>query len=1257
MRRVTRALLALLLGIPLLGQAPPPGSWLQRLLEGQVPGLAIEGLEGVLRATPTARRVTLADHAGIWLEAEEVRVALAPSALLRGVVRVQALEAARLRVLRAPLPDPAAPRPAPDPSAGLFPALPSLPVDVALDRLAIARLELEAGVLGTGAAFELTGNATLGGGRLLAGIGVQRLDAPGLARVDLALEPAENRLVAQIEATEPAGGLGPTLLGRPSRPFSVRLRLDGPASGAALDLAAALGPEIGLQAAGTVRAGAAGDFAAVLSGEATADPLLPEALAGLGNPARFSIDAAIDPARLLTLRTLSLETPAGILVATGTGNLGPDGQIDLSANLTLAASRQFARLLPPGLGWDAARAEARVAGTITAPRLRLEVVPEGLITGVAQADAVLGRAPLLTATASLPGPTFDVQLEAAGGIATARGSAAPLDATVTLALPELAPLGAGLAGGLDASLGVTGSLDDPDLVLEARSARLAAAGQVLEDFALRASVVSARRAPAATATADGRLGGLPLRLTLTALPEPGAVRLREAGLRLGPARLEAAGRLDTASKLFAGDARLMVDDLAPLGRLGGLTGLGGRLALTARLQPRGVEQRFELRLDAPTLAYAGNTARLQATAAGTADDVALDVSARGSVSGQPAAIAARLRAAGTEAGRQVDLATLSLETMGEVVRLAAPARATVGRDGGVRLAPLAFVTGRGGRLDAQGSWGPTRADLGLRITALPVALAGPFAPGVEPQGTLSGDLRLDGPTAAPEFRAALRGDGLRAGADWARRLPTLTLRAEASGSARTAQLRAELVAGTAGRINATARFPQGLAPTAPLSARIDGTLALAPLAQPFLAGGADRVTGTLNVALRADGTIGTPRLGGEATLTDGSYRNAATGIRLADIAGRLTGDGTRLVIERLAAWTAGNGTLGASGSIDVGAAGLPADLTLTARDAQPWSSALGSATFGADLRVSGPLAGGARVAGEVRIARAELRVPETLPTAVPVLTPVRVQGLPRCAPRAATEACAGLPPPAAKAAGPPAPPFTLDVRLVAPSRVFVRGRGVDAELGGEIRLGGTLAAPTADGGFRLRRGTLSILARQLTFARGQVDFSAGTLTPQLDLLATAPARDVVVTVAVTGSSADPRIVFSSTPELPQDEALARLLFDRPTSGLSAFELAQLAAAVASLTGVGGGLDPFDRVRGALGLDRLGVGGGAAGAGPAIEAGRYVAPGVFLGVRQGVQGGQPGVGVQVEITPRIKLEAQTSTGPAGDRLGVTYEFEY
>jgi translocation and assembly module TamB len=271
---------------------------------------------------------------------------------------------------------------------------------------------------------------------------------------------------------------------------------------------------------------------------------------------------------------------------------------------------------------------------------------------------------------------------------------------------------------------------------------------------------------------------------------------------------------------------------------------------------------------------------------------------------------------------------------------------------------------------------------------------------------------------------------------------------------------------------------------------------------------------------------------------------------------------------------------------------------------------------------------------------------------VPTLTNVREVGtLPngRGRPR---------PQPAA-APAPSGPPLNLDVRIRAPRGVFIRGRGAEVELGGDVTVGGTVAAPLPSGGLTVRRGTLDILARRLTFRRGTITFASGTLIPQLDLQAQSTVNQTEVSVFIRGTPAAPEVTFSSVPELPQDEVLAQLLFGKATSRLSPFELAQIAAAVAELTGVGGGgPGVLDKLRSALGLDRLGVGSSTGTSNsPTVEAGRYVAPGVYLGVRQGTTGGQTGVGVQVEITPRLKLEGETATGPAGDRLGFSYELEY
>lgn len=1265
MPRLARTLLALLFGLLALGVAAMAQerarrpSFLESQLESLMPGLQVEGLEGVWRAAPTAERITLSDSQGVWLTMRQVRLNLAPTALLRGVLRLELLEAALVRLERLPVAAPTGAAPAPPPPAqgGVLPSLPQLPLDLALDRLAVERLELAPAVAGQEAAFALQGRATLDAGRLAAALALRRLDAEGSAGIELALAPAEDRLAATVLVRESVGGLMPTLLGLPQHPLSLDLRLAGPASGADLLVQAGLGPEITLTARGTVRALASGAYGAALEGEARAAPLLPSPdHAALAFPARFAFDADRPAGGPLALRRLELDVPAGQAVVTGTLDLAREAP-DLTLRLALREAARFGALLPPGLAWESVRAEARVSGTLSQPEVRLAVTPQGFSTGVAQADAVLGPSPTLAGWAALPGPRVDLALQGAEGRLALAGSLGdPLAATARLSLPRLAVLDAGSEGALEVEARAEGPRADPAVTLAARSGRIVAAGHRLEGFSLDARIEAPASAPQAVARLDARLDGQPIALALRGRPEDGKLRMEQAEARVATAVLSAAGLLDLEAMLFDGTARLEAPTLAPLGALAGLRELKGRASAQASFAPRNGIQGFDVTLEAPALAYAGLSGRLRAAAEGT--PLALGWSIEAGAGPTIGRIAARGRLeAAADGARRLEIAALGAEAYGETIRLAAPARLVLAPDGGITLGRAAVAVAEGGRVQAEGRWGPERADLTITIAALPASLAGRFAPGVGPEGTLQGAVRVTGPVGQPELRADLRGSGLRARAPWAQGLPPLSLRAEAAMAAGGAtQARVELAAGAAGQVVLTARLPRGFGAEAPLAAGLDGTLALAPLAGPFLAAGADRVQGRIALALRAEGTLGTPRLGGRATLSGVEYQNAAYGARISGIGGTITGQGTRLAIERLQGRTAGGGVIALQGGVDLGAPGLSADITLTARNARPVVSDLVTATFDADLRLTGPVLGEGTFGGRVRVQRAEIRVPDRLPASVPTLEPVRVRGTP--------PAGAILPPSARQAPGEGAPassalpPIALDVTVSAPGQVFVRGRGLDAELGGEVRIGGTLAGPVPQGGLTLRRGTLDVLARRLTFDRGRIDFASGTLTPNLDLTARSQAGTTGITVTVRGTPAAPEIAFSSTPELPQDEILARLLFDRPTSRLSPFEIAQIAQAVAQLTGIGGGEGALDRVRGALGLDRLGLAGGAERSrGPAVEAGRYVAPGVFLGLRQGVQGGQTGVGVEVELTPRLKLEGQTATGPAGDRMGLTYEFEY
>jgi translocation and assembly module TamB len=111
------------------------------------------------------------------------------------------------------------------------------------------------------------------------------------------------------------------------------------------------------------------------------------------------------------------------------------------------------------------------------------------------------------------------------------------------------------------------------------------------------------------------------------------------------------------------------------------------------------------------------------------------------------------------------------------------------------------------------------------------------------------------------------------------------------------------------------------------------------------------------------------------------------------------------------------------------------------------------------------------------------------------------------------------------------------------------------------------------------------------------------------LLAETQVDDLSVSVSVTGNSSRPEITFNSVPALPEEELLARLLFGGSITSLSATDALQLGAALASLRG-GGGMDPINQLRTAIGLDRLRI----VPADPALDRGTAIALGKNFGRR-------------------------------------------
>ena len=1027
---------------------------------------------------------------------------------------------------------------------------------------------------------------------------------------------------------------------------------------------------------------AAQRFAIVADGKVEglrlADPALRRAV---GSRAQLTLRAASGPDGVIDIATLQLDSDTAR--ARYAGRLGQNtltGTVDAA----LPDLAVFSGLAGHGLAGSLS-AKARLSGDPARKALAADLTVDtaGLVTGIAAADRALGRAPTLQGriAQSYDGYAFDhLRLEGAGVTATLQGEATSnlADVAARLDLKSLADLDGRLTGraGIDAQL--TGSLEHPDLTATLTAPAATADGKAIRGLRAEATLKDALVAPDGNLRLSGDVAGKAL---------TGAAHVARAGadwvldrLDLNLGSVAVAGNAMVAAETWLSAGALTVragnlEDIAPLapepmaGRLDATVTLardGGRQ--DAAIQATGASLRYgayalsrldadlkgrdlrahpvlDGRLDADRLVAAGqqiDAVRLAAIASPSGSDVTLSAKARGF------ALDGGVRIVPADETR-IEIQRLSAARGGDRFALSGPAAITL-RDGGAVIDGLALTAGSG-RITVAGRAGRD-LDLRVGIRALPLSLVRIAVPDLALSGTLDGEADLHGPVGRPEGHYALTVSKLVAPQTRQAGLPPVDATAKGALSEGHASLDGRIAAGRGIALTVAGTVP--VETGGPLDLRARGTLDAA-LANSLLSVGGQSVAGRIAIDGGVTGTLAAPKAQGSAVLSGGTFTDPINGIRLTGIEGRVTGRGDTVVVERLTAVSGNGGRIAVTGHVALGP-DFPGQFHVTADQAQLVSSPLMTAVSSVDLTLAGPLVRTPRITGRIDVVSIDVAVPDRLPATVRPLPGVRhVNTPPEVRARLALRAD-----PKSTRAGrqkKPAVPFdaTLDVAVNAPNRIFVRGRGIDAELGGALRITGTSAAPNAVGDFALRRGRLELVGQRLDFSRGKLTFAGSLTTPELDFAAETKAGDVTARVAVTGPADTPQFALTSDPVLPQDEILSRLLFKKAAGGLSPFQALQLAQAVAQLSGGAAGPDVFEQARKGLGLDSLDVSSGARG-GPALGASRYISDRVSVGVKAGAKPADTAVGVDFDVTRRIKLKGEAGSD-GRTSLGVGAEYEW
>lgn len=596
-----------------------------------------------------------------------------------------------------------------------------------------------------------------------------------------------------------------------------------------------------------------------------------------------------------------------------------------------------------------------------------------------------------------------------------------------------------------------------------------------------------------------------------------------------------------------------------------------------------------------------------------------------------------------DGGLAIALDNLLFSRSGIDLALAAPAALSI-RDGIVALDSVRLQAG-GGSATLTGRAGST-LDLDIQLDSVPAALANSFSPGLGAEGSVSGAVRVSGRAPEPAARFDLRATGASVAASRNAGLGPLSVSAvgDLANRRTNVQARIEGADGLAVRVAGAV----GTAAGAAVDLSVVGAVPLS-LGNRRLADRGAALQGALSIDINVSGTVSDPRFSGRVTSEGGGFVDPETGIVLSNLALAASVSADRLVIDRLNA-RSGEGTVSATGSIGLDAnAGFPIDVALQVSQARYVDGTLLASRFDANLTVTGNLADGPLLQGNVFLDRTEVTVPERLPHDSVAVDVEHV-----AAPPSVRETVAlARNPERSGGGGRTRGGLRLNLTIGAPQQIFVRGRGLDTELGGEVRLTGAVSSLVTSGAFDMVRGRLDILTQRIVFDRGIVTF-AGDLDPILDFIGTTRSGDTTITVTVSGRASDPEVYFSSIPELPQDEVLARLIFQKGLGELSPVQIARLAGAAAELSGgSGGGI--LSQLRKTTGLDDLDIVTDEEGA-PAVAAGRYVSENVYVGVQQGTSSESTRVTIDLDITDNVKARAGVSPS-GGSSLGVFYEREY
>jgi translocation and assembly module TamB len=512
--------------------------------------------------------------------------------------------------------------------------------------------------------------------------------------------------------------------------------------------------------------------------------------------------------------------------------------------------------------------------------------------------------------------------------------------------------------------------------------------------------------------------------------------------------------------------------------------------------------------------------------------------------------------------------------------------------------------------------------------------------------TLGGDWSLDlaapaAPGAAPSLDGYLhvfreKGDITITGGERPHPLELRIFDARVSVAGDQLRVQGELAGDRAGnaRLEASAQLRDGRIPAdSPLSFGASGSLPSIAWLSPLLGVQGMELDGALRAHASGRGTIAHPLLDGEVVGERLTINWAEQGIRLRQgvLQAKVAGDQLQLQTLR---FDGADGNVQADGWMRLTNGEMSMDLKLAADKLAVFNRPdrtlvlTGNSTLVRDARRF-------ELDGKFKANRATIELPSL--DAPTISEDVVILGRDK-----------------PKAAGANALPLNIDIEADLGDDFTLRGKGLDAQLAGTVRVRMTeRRAPRVNGSIRVVSGTYAAYGQRLAIERGVLNFTGAYDNPGLNIRAVRKRpegeelseHNVEAGVEVRGTALAPVAKLVSTPSVPDSEKLAWLVLGHGTADMAGNEMGLLGTAAGALLGGRGGPSLASRV----GLDELGVSQAKGLESTVVTVGKKLSSRAYLSFEQGAGTATSLVKLRYKVNSRVTLQLQTGTNNALDVL--------